>query len=63
MRGQIPLSQGLSQIEGAPPTPRPSENLGDLPLELEGKRDLVRTILAILFVTGLIAASVRSCWY
>ncbi len=62
MRGQIPLSQGLSQIEGAPPTPQPSENLGDLPPDLEGKRDLVRIILAILFVTGLIAASVWILW-
>jgi len=62
MRGQIPLSQGLSQIEGAPPTPQPSENPGDLPLDLEGKRDLVRIILAILFVTGLIAASVWIVW-
>ena len=62
MRGEIPLSQGLSQIEGAPPTRRPSENLGDLPLDLEGKRDLVRIIFAILFVTGLIAASVWILW-
>ncbi len=62
MRGEIPLSRGLSQIEGAPPTSRPSENLGDLPLDLEGKRDLVRIILAILFVTGLIAASVWIVW-
>jgi predicted PurR-regulated permease PerM len=62
MRGEIPLSQGLSQIEGAPPTPGPSENLGDLPLDLEGKRDLVRIIFAILFVTGLIAASVWILW-
>ena len=61
MRGQIPLSQGLSQIEGAPP-PRPSESLGDLPLNQEAKRDLVRIILAILFVTGLIAASVWIVW-
>ncbi len=62
MRGEIPLSQGLSQIEGAPPTPRPSENLSDRPPDLEGKRDLVRIILAILFVTGLIAASVWILW-
>jgi len=42
--------------------PRPSENLGDVPLDQEGKRDLVRIILAILFVTGLIAASVWIVW-
>jgi predicted PurR-regulated permease PerM len=62
MHAESPQSQGLSQIQGAPSTPRPSESVGDLPLGPEGKRDLVRTILAILFVAGLIAASVWILW-
>ena len=62
MRGEIPLAQGLTQVQGPPSIPRPSENVEELPPAPEGARDLVRTILAILFVTGLIAASVWIVW-
>ena len=58
MRAEIPQSQGLSQIQGV----RPSEAIeGPTPVA-EGARDLVRTIFAILFVTGLIAASFWILW-
>ena len=62
MRAEIPQPQGLSQIQGAPPAVRPSETIEEPAPVPEGTGDLVRTILAILFVAGLIAASVWIIW-
>jgi predicted PurR-regulated permease PerM len=61
MRGEVPLAQSLTQIQAPPPERRSSEP-GAAPPGLEGQRDLVRLILAILFVAGLIATSFWILW-
>ncbi len=59
MRRQRPLSQGLTQIQGPPPIPRPAEVPDPA---AAGPADLVRTMLAVLFVAGLIATSSWILW-
>jgi predicted PurR-regulated permease PerM len=62
MRSKIPLSENLAEIKERPPASGPSENTAELPPPAEDHRDLVRTILAVLFVAGLIAASFWILW-
>jgi predicted PurR-regulated permease PerM len=62
MRGEIPFSQDLTQTQGPPPIPRPAEDIPELPPPPAGQRDLVRTMLAVLFVAGLIATSFWILW-
>jgi predicted PurR-regulated permease PerM len=62
MRSEIPLAQPPSPIQGLPSAPSTSREAVELPPARGGQRDLVRIILAILFVTGLIAASVWIVW-
>jgi len=62
MRAEIPQLQGLSQIQGLAPAPQPGKTGEEPPPVAEGTRDLVRTIFAILFVTGLIAVSFWILW-
>jgi predicted PurR-regulated permease PerM len=59
MRGEIPLSGDLTRTQGAP---RPTEAIGEPSPAPQGQRDLVRTMLAILFVAGMIAASFWILW-
>ena len=56
MRRARPFSQSLSQIQGSRPAtlPPPSSDISGLPPSPAGQRDLVRTVLAILFIGGLI---------
>jgi predicted PurR-regulated permease PerM len=62
MRGDTSLSQSQAEYLGPPPAPRPNENLTDPAPVPEDQRDLVRTILAVLFVAGLIAGSFWILW-
>jgi predicted PurR-regulated permease PerM len=62
MRGRLPLPERLAQIQRAPPVRRPGGSLAELPPAPEGQRDLVRTILAVLFVAGLLATSFWILW-
>jgi predicted PurR-regulated permease PerM len=62
MRGKIPLQQGLSRIARPLPARRSSEGVAELPPAPAGHHDLVRTILAVLFVAGLIATSFWILW-
>jgi predicted PurR-regulated permease PerM len=59
MRGEIPLSGDLARTQGPP---RPTEAIREPSPAPEGQRDLVRTMLAILFVAGMIAASFWILW-
>jgi predicted PurR-regulated permease PerM len=61
MRGETPHSQSLTEIQRPPPALQPSERRA-APPGPEGQRDLVRTILAVLFVAGLIATSFWILW-
>ena len=61
MRGEIPFPQGIDQIQGQL-APRQSADIPDLPPASAVQRDLVRTLLAILFVSGLIAVSFWILW-
>jgi predicted PurR-regulated permease PerM len=62
MRGKIPLPQRFTQIQGAPRARRASEPGARLPPAPDGQHDLVRTILAVLFVAGLLATSFWILW-
>ncbi len=62
MRGEIPHPQGLSQMTGPSLGLRPSGDAAEFSSANDGPRDLVRTILAILFVAGLIATSFWILW-
>lgn len=57
-----PLSQDLSQVRRPLPLPPQHDDLPELPPPSAGQRDLVRTILAVLFVAGLIATSFWILW-
>lgn len=61
MRGKIPLSQSSAQIEVAAATRRPRRPAPE-PSETGGPRDLVRTVLAVLFIAGLIATTFWILW-
>lgn len=61
MRGKIPFPQDLTQTH-RPPSLVPSDELPELPPLPDGQRDLVRTMLAVLFVAGLIATSFWILW-
>ena len=64
MRRARPFSQRLSQIQGSRPAtlPPPSSDISGLPPSPAGQRDLVRTVLAILFIGGLIGTSFWVLW-
>jgi predicted PurR-regulated permease PerM len=62
MRRENRSSHGLTQIEEPPPTPRLSDEIIELPPAAAAQRDLVRTLLAILFISGLIATSAWILW-
>jgi predicted PurR-regulated permease PerM len=62
MRGEIPFTQDLTQTQGPPPVLRPSADTAELPPLAAGQRDLVRTVLAIMFIAGLIATSFWILW-
>ncbi len=62
MRGKIPFSQDLTRTQGPPPLLRPGGGISDLPPPPAAHRDLVRTMLAVLFVAGLIATSFWILW-
>jgi predicted PurR-regulated permease PerM len=62
MRGEIPFPQDRSKTQGPPPIPRPSGDIPELPPASAVQRDLVRTVLAILFIAGLIATSFWILW-
>jgi predicted PurR-regulated permease PerM len=62
MRGETPFSQGRARSQRPPPASRPRADVAELPPLPEGQRDLVQTMLAILFVAGLIAASFWIMW-
>jgi predicted PurR-regulated permease PerM len=61
MPREPPFSQGLTQMQGPPPS-QPRENVAELPPATEGESDLVRTILSILFIVGLIGTSSWIVW-
>jgi predicted PurR-regulated permease PerM len=60
MRGDIPL-QALRRIQATSPAPEAGAAVPEPP-PTDSQRDLVRTILAILFVAGLIATSFWILW-
>jgi predicted PurR-regulated permease PerM len=60
MRRERRFSQGLTQIQRPPP--RPDDDGAALPAAPEAPYDLVRTILAVLFIAGLIATSFWILW-
>ena len=62
MRSEIPLPPALSRIEANLSSHAPGEPISESAPPPDGQRDLVRTILAILFVTGLIATSFWILW-
>jgi predicted PurR-regulated permease PerM len=62
MHREPPFSQGLTQIQGPPPASALGEDIPALPPSPAGQRDLVRTVLAVLFLGGLIAASFWIMW-
>ncbi len=64
MRRARRFSHSLSQIQGARPAAlrEPSTDLTELPPPPAAPRDLVQTVLAILFIGGLIATSFWILW-
>ena len=62
MRGKTPFSQGRTRSQRPPPASRPRADIAEPAPLPEGQRDLVQTMLAILFVAGLIAASFWIMW-
>ncbi len=64
MRRARRFSQSLSQIQGSRPATlqQPSTDITELPPLATGQRDLVRTVLAILFIGGLIGISFWILW-
>ncbi|MBV8119498.1 MAG: AI-2E family transporter YdiK [Alphaproteobacteria bacterium] len=62
MRRETPFPQGLSQIQAPLPAARQSDEARELPPLPGAHRDLVRTVLAVLFLGGLIAASFWILW-
>ncbi|MGH7114785.1 MAG: AI-2E family transporter YdiK [Stellaceae bacterium] len=61
MRGKVPLSQRLIGIQAPPPARRWSEPVPEPPPPAH-PLDLVRLILAVLFVAGLLATSFWILW-
>ncbi len=62
MRREIPFSQSLTQIQEPPSAPRPDDDHVERSPAVPLQRDLVRTVLAILFIGGLIATSFWILW-
>jgi predicted PurR-regulated permease PerM len=62
MRREDRFSQGLTQIQGPLPSARPSDDIPELPPASAAQPDLVRTVLAVLFIGGLLATSFWILW-
>jgi predicted PurR-regulated permease PerM len=62
MRHGNPFSQGLTRIQGPLPAAKPSEQIVEPPPANPAQRDLVRTVLAVLFIGGLIGTSFWILW-
>src|SRR5215472_14635295 len=62
MRGEVPFPPDLTQTQRQGPPPQPRDDSPEFPPAPEIARDLVRIILAILFVAGLIAVSFWILW-
>ncbi|HUC09562.1 MAG TPA: AI-2E family transporter YdiK [Stellaceae bacterium] len=64
MRGETPFSQDLTQVQGplSAPAARPQDDFVKLPPAPAAQRDLVRTVLAVLFIGGMIATSFWILW-
>jgi predicted PurR-regulated permease PerM len=61
MRREVPLSPGLTQLQGPPPAQR-QDSFVEVPPARDPRRDLVRTVLAVLFIGGLITTSFWILW-
>jgi predicted PurR-regulated permease PerM len=61
MRRKAPPSQGMTQRQGPPPA-RPRRDFRDMSSAAPAQRDLVRTMLAVLFTGGLIVTSFWILW-
>jgi predicted PurR-regulated permease PerM len=62
MRREVPFSAGLTQIQGPPPAAHSENGFADLVPAGGGRHDLVRNVLAVLFIGGLIATSFWILW-
>ena len=62
MRGEVPFPPDLAETQRAGPLQGSRNDVAEFPPPPEIARDLVRIILAILFVAGLIAATVWILW-